>query len=158
VNRLERELDLPAAEARAALADAADALGGEWSPEGSGGRLVLPVVFGLRRGVAIGRVEVVRLGESRSRIEWTLEESRLHVERASVAVLSLAAVPLVGSIAWPFWPVLFPLVPFAAIFGLLAWWLVISRLRHFGPEELLRGLAPAPPREGERQPGNPGPP
>jgi hypothetical protein len=140
VNAHQRELDLPAAEAREALAEAAEACGAEWLADSRGGRLVLPVVFGLRRGVAAGRIEVVRLGETRSRLEWTLEESHLEVEKSSVAVLSLAVVPLVGSVVWPFWPALFPLVPFAAIFGLLAWWLVVSRLRHFGPEEFLAGL------------------
>ena len=140
MSRHQRELELPADAARELIGEAAESCGGEWSAEGAGGRLVLPVVYGLRRGVAVGRVEVVRLGDARSRVEWSEEESHLRVERSSVAVLSIAVVPLVGSIVWPFWPALFPLVPFAAIFGLLAWWLVVSRLRHFGPEEFLAGL------------------
>lgn len=146
MNRHQLELELSADEAARALAEAAEDAGGEWTADARGGHLVLPVIFGLRRGVAIGRIDLVRLGDQRSRLEWTLDESRLEVDRRSVAVLSLAAVPLVGSIAWPFWPALFPLVPFAAIFGLLAWWLVVSRLRSFGPEEFLAAVArPAPP-------------
>jgi len=135
-----RELELPAGDARIALAEAAEACAAGWQGDERGGRLALPVVFGLRRGVVVGRIEVVRLGDERTRLEWTLEESHLELEKSSVAVLSIAVVPLVAAVVSPFWPALFPLVPFAAIFGLVAWWLVVSRLRNFGPEEFLAGV------------------
>ena len=135
------ELARPAAEVAAAVAETAAAWDAAWSPGGDGGRLELPVVFGLRRGVVSGAVELGRLGEARTRVVFTPESSRLVVERASVAVLSFAAIPLVVTVAWPFWPALFPLVPFAAVTGLVAWWLVVSRLRSRGPEEFLAALA-----------------
>lgn len=137
----EVDLDRPLAAVREALAETAEAWDAAWSPGIDGGRLELPVVFGLRRGVVEGAVELARLGDERTRVVFTPESSRLVVERSSVAVLSFAAVPLVITIAWPFWPALFPLVPFAAVTGLVAWWLVVSRLRSRGPEEFLAALA-----------------
>jgi hypothetical protein len=125
----------------AAVAETAAAWDAAWSPGGDGGRLELPVVFGLRRGVVSGALELTGLGEARTRVVFTPESSRLEVERAAVAVLSFAAIPLVVTVAWPFWPALFPLVPFAAVTGLVAWWLVVSRLRSRGPEEFLAALA-----------------
>lgn len=137
----EIDLDRPLAEVRAALAETAEAWDAAWTPGIDGGRIELPVVFGLRRGVIEGALELTRLGAERTRVTFTPEASRLTVERAAVAVLSFAAVPLVITIAWPFWPALFPLVPFAAVTGLIAWWLVVSRLRSRGPEEFLAALA-----------------
>ena len=136
----EIEVELPPEAARARLAELAEAWDGRYEDD----RLALPVVFGLRRGVALGRVEVVRLGDSRSRLAWTLEESHLEVHRASVAVLLFAAVPLVVTVAWPFHPPLFALVPFAAVSGLVAWWLVVSRLRSRGPHEFFAALGESP--------------
>lgn len=135
------ELARPVGAVRAAVAETAEAWDAAWSPGIDGGRIELPVVFGLRRGVVVGALELTRLGDERTRVVFAPESSRLHVERAAVAVLSFAAVPLVVTVAWPFWPVLFPLVPFAAVTGLVAWWLVISRLRSRGPEEFLAALA-----------------
>jgi hypothetical protein len=141
MNRCEVELDLPPDEARARVAEAAAAWDGQYEDE----RLALPVVFGLRRGVALGKVEIVRLGDTRCRVAWTLEESRLDVHRASVAVLLFAAIPLVITVAWPFHPPLFALVPFAAVSGLAAWWLVVSRLRSRGPAEFFAALGESSP-------------
>jgi len=143
LERHEVELDLPAAEAAAAIAAAAEDWGGEWTPGGAGGRLALPVVYGLRRGAAIGRVEIQPRGERRSRATWVLEESHLAVHAGSVVVLSIAVVPALGALAWPFWPPLLALAPLAAVLGLLAWWLVVARLRSSGPEEFFAALAAA---------------
>ena len=141
MNRHEVELDCAPEAAAAAVERAAEAWGAEWAPVRDGGRLVLPVVFGLRRGVAVGRLDIVRLG-SRSRLTWELEESHLEVHRAAVAVLAFAAVPLLVTLAWPFHPPLLALLPFAAVLGFLAWWLVVSRLKSSGPEEFLATIAP----------------
>jgi len=51
-------------------------------------------------------------------------------------------VPLLVTLAWPFYPPLFTLLPFAAVVGFLAWWLIVSRLKTSGPEEFLATLAP----------------
>jgi hypothetical protein len=141
LNRHEVELDCAPAAAAEAVARAADDWGAEWSSRADGGRLVLPVVFGLRRGVAVGRLDIARVGE-RSRVTWELEESHLEVHRAAVGVLTLAAATLLVAMAWPFHPPLLALLPFAAVSGFLAWWLVVSRLKTSGPEEFLATLAP----------------
>jgi hypothetical protein len=127
--------------ARRAIAEVAEVWEAEWREEIDGGRLRLPVVHGLRRGTESGLLRLRRESAELTRIEWTLEQSELEVQRPAVAILVFAAVPLVGTLVWPFWPGLLPLVPFAAISGLIAWWLVISRLRHRGPEEFLSDVA-----------------
>ena len=139
MNRHERVVALAPDVARAALAEAARDWGAEWTPAGDGGRLELPVVFGLRRGVVTGSV-TVEPAAGGSRLVWTLEESRLAVHRSSVVVLSLAAVPALGTLAWPFFPPLLALAPLAAVLGFLAWWLVVARLRSSGPEDFLASI------------------
>jgi hypothetical protein len=151
--RHELRVALTLADLPDALARAAAAWGAEWNgdatghPErSSGGQLVLPVVFGLRRGVLVGRVDYAPAGDG-VRLVWQLEESHLELQRASVAVLVLAVVALLPALAWPFNLKLLALLPFAAVMGLLAWWLVLSRLETSGPEEFFAtvGAEPAPP-------------
>lgn len=149
MERHQVELDLAPEAALEAIAGRAESWGGHWTRGAPGepgrlaGRLALPVVFGLRRGIAVGTIEAEPLradGAARTRLVWTLAESHLEVHRGSVAVLSLAAVPLVGILAWPLWRPLAALAPVALVLGFLAWWLVISRLRSSGPEEFLADL------------------
>jgi hypothetical protein len=149
LERHQVEVSLEPEAALAAIAERAEGWGGHWTrgapgdPTRLAGRLALPVVFGLRRGVAVGTIEVEPLDSAsgaRSRAVWTLAESHLEVHRGSVAVLSLAAVPLVGTLAWPLWRPLAALAPVAIVLGFLAWWLVVSRLRSSGPEEFLADL------------------
>ncbi len=146
MNAHQVRIGLPLSELSSALATAAETWGAEWIPDGEsrgGGRLVLPVVFGLRRGVLIGRVDFEPAGDG-ARLAWKLEESHLELQRASVAVLVLAVVAILPALAWPFQPKLLALLPFAVVMGLLAWWLVISRLETSGPEEFFSTLQPKP--------------
>jgi len=140
LERHEIEVGLDPEAASAAVARAAEDWGAEWTPERGGGRLVLPVVFGLRRGVAVGRVDIAP-DSGGSRLTWRLESSELELHHAAVGLLTLSAVVLVAASAWPFHPPLLALMPFAAVVGLLAWWLVVSRLRNSGPEDFLRLVA-----------------
>ncbi|MEO8197435.1 MAG: hypothetical protein ABI689_12020 [Thermoanaerobaculia bacterium] len=147
MTRHELKVDLPVADLSAALTAAAEGWGAEWTADSAvrdGGRLVLPVVFGLRRGVLVGRVDFEPSGDG-SRLTWQLEESHLELQRASVAVLSLAILALLPALAWPFNLKLLALLPFAAVMGLLAWWLVISRLESSGPEEFFATVKASPP-------------
>lgn len=144
-SRCEIELELPREAASEALRAAVEAWEGEWTELAPDrGRLALPVVFGLRRGFERGTLEIVRLGDERSRLVWTLEESQLHLHRGAVAILLFAALPLLAAVVSPFHPPLFAIVPFAAVTGLLAWWVVISRLRTRGPHEFLESLVRPP--------------
>ena len=145
MERHEIEVGLDPEAASAAVARVAEDWGAQWSPEGGGGRLVLPVVFGLRRGVAVGRLDIVP-GAGGSRLTWRLESSELELHTSAVGLLTLSAIVLVAASAWPFHPPLLALMPFAAVVGLLAWWLVVSRLRNSGPEDFLAVVA------GDREP------
>ncbi len=131
------DVPMPISEAPAALAAAADSWGAEWRSDPTDrqtGRLVLPCVFGLRRGVLVGSVAIEPSGDG-SRLTWQMEESHLELQKASVALLALSLALLLPALAWPFHPPLLALLPLAAVTGLAAWWLVISRLRNAGPEE-----------------------
>lgn len=146
MTRHELRIDLTLAELPDAVAAAAAAWGAEWQPDAArtdGGRLALPVVFGLRRGVLVGRVDFEPAGAG-ARITWRAEESHLELNRASVAVLALTGLALLPALAWPFQPRLLALLPFAAVMGLLSWWLVLSRLESSGPEEFFGTVGGAP--------------
>lgn len=141
MERCEVELPVAPVEAARAIAATAGPWGAEWTPHEGGGRLALPVVFGLRRGWLVGELTIAPSG-SGARVAWRQLESHLEVHRSSVAVLSMAAVPLLGVLGWPLWPPLLAFAPLAAVLGLLAWWLVVSRLRSSGPEDFLAALGP----------------
>jgi hypothetical protein len=145
LNRHEVKVDLPVVDLSAALTAAAESWGAEWTADSAprdGGRLVLPVVFGLRRGVLVGRVDFEPSGDG-SRLVWQLEESHLELQRASVGFLAFTVLTLLPALAWPFNPRLLALLPFALVMGLLAWWLILSRLETSGPEEFFATVAAA---------------
>jgi hypothetical protein len=125
------------------MAAAAERWGAEWRDDaaGGGGQLVLPVIFGLRRGVLLGHVGIEPDGD-RARLTWELAESHLELQRSAVGVLVLALAFLLPGLAWPFHPPLMALLPIAAVTGLLAWWLVLSRLQTSGPEEFFSTVGP----------------
>jgi hypothetical protein len=157
LNHHEVRVALTLAELPDALAHAADGWGAEWTlADGrrDSGRLVLPVVFGLRRGVLVGRVDFTPSGDG-AQLVWQLEESHLELQRASVAVLVLAVLALLPALAWPFLPRLLALLPFAAVMGLLAWWLVLSRLETSGPEEFFATVGPATQKQASPAPRRP---
>ena len=147
MNRHTLVVPLTISEAPAAIGAAAESWGAEWQGDPAdrcAGRLELPVVFGLRQGVLIGRVAIEPAG-SGARLTWELEESRLTLRRLEVALLAVTLCLLLPALAWPFVPRLLALLPVAAVTGLLTWWLVLSRLRNSGPEEFFSTLADGAP-------------
>ncbi len=118
--------------AHSALRRAAD----DWGAEIDKGRLHLPVVHGLKRGVVSGPV-TVESAEEGSRIVFHPEESHLYVQMASVFVLLVAIAGGLMTMLWPFFPNLLPVAPFGALLALGGWFLVLSRLRNSGPDEFL---------------------
>jgi hypothetical protein len=144
----EVELDLPPRQALAVAQRAAREWGGELEPAaGDGGRLWLPVVAGLRRGTVAGHLEVEEAPDGGSLLRFTPEQSDYHVHAPAVAVLLLAALGGLLTIAWPLYPRLLPVAPLGAVLALGGWFLVISRLRNSGPEEFLGTVAALAARE-----------
>jgi len=138
----EHEIDLgePPDLVMAAVARAAEAWGADLERQEMGGRLHLPFVTGLRRGLVSGALSVEAIPEG-SRVVFRAEESRHYIHTSSVAVLLLAGVGGLLTVLWPFYPKLLPVAPFGAIFALGGWFLVISRLRTSGPDEFLAAVA-----------------
>lgn len=136
------EVDAAPAAVLAAVAEAAVDWGAEWLEEGDrGGRLSLPALAGIRRGWISGRVRVEPLAGGRSRVVFEREEDELRLHAPSIAILVLAAAGGALTVLWPFYPALLPVAPLGAVIALGGWFLVVSRLRTAGPDELLELVA-----------------
>lgn len=134
------DLAMPPGTALAAIRQAAEDWGAEFTRDGSGGRLRLPVIAGLRRGLLTGPVTVEE-NESGARIAFHPEEEIWYVQTQAVVILLLAVFGAVLTVLWPFFPNLLAVAPFGAILALGGWFLVVSRLRTSGPEEFLEAVA-----------------
>jgi hypothetical protein len=137
----ERSLTLPLAPpaAWAALESTAEEWGAELAREDLGGRLRLPVLAGLRRGVISGRI-TVEPADGGSRVAFRPEEAGYTLQVQAVVVLAFAVAGAAVVVAWPFFPRLLSVAPFGALLALGGWFLVISRLRTSGPDEFLAAV------------------
>lgn len=140
------DLGMPPGTALAALRQTAEDWGAELIREGSGGRLRLPVVAGLRRGLVTGPV-TVEPSEEGARVTFLTEEAVYYVHTPAVVILLLAVFGAVLTVLWPFFPRLLAVAPFGAVLALGGWFLVVSRLRTSGPEEFLEAVAAQEARE-----------
>lgn|SRR6185369_200890 len=149
----QHEIDLagPPEAALAAVGRAAETWGAELERQGLGGRLRLPIVAGLRRGLLAGPLSVEETPKG-SRVVFQPDESAQAVQMAPLLLLLLAGAGGVLTILWPFYPQLLPLSSFGAVVALGGWFLVISRLRTSGPQEFLAMVAAE--AEGAESPGN----
>src|SRR5215213_3655300 len=143
------DLDVPPGTALAAVGQTAEDWGAEFVREGEGGKLHLPVIAGMRRGLLTGPVTVEPAGEG-SRVVFRPEETIYYVQTQAVVILVLALAGALMTVLWPFNPKLLAVAPFDALLALGGWFLVISRLRNRGPEDFLEAVAaqgkdPAPP-------------
>jgi hypothetical protein len=146
------DLDLPPAGALSALRKAAEEWGAELQEHGDGGQLHLPVLAGLRRGLMSGPVEIRPAEGGGSRVTFRPETSVYYVQTQAVMVLLLAVAGGLLTVIWPFFPKLLAVAPFGAVAALGGWFLVISRLRTSGPDELLEAVeAFAAQEEGPRK-------
>ncbi len=136
------DLALPPREVLAAVARVAEGWGAEWQAGINGGRLELPVVAGIRRGVLTTRLSVEPDG-SGSSVSIAVEGSRFAVHRQAAAVLGLGAAGGLTVVLWPFFPGLAGVAPLGGLLAMAAWFLVASRLRSSGPEDFLELLAAA---------------
>jgi hypothetical protein len=136
------ELPHPPGEALRAVVAAADDWGAELAPGGAGGhagRLSLPVVAGLRRGMLSGPLAIEANGGG-SRVVFRPETQDYYLETSAIAVLVLAGAGALLTVAWPLFPRLLPAAPFGAVLALCGWFLVLTRLRAKGPAEFLRSV------------------
>ena len=124
-----------------AVGEAAEDWTAAWEPGISGGRLELPVSAGLRHGRLTGRVDVASAGGGHSDVVLRPEHSDYRLWLPAIAVLLIAAGGGALTVLWPFYPELLPLAPFGAVFALVGWFLVISRLQNRGPQEFLELVA-----------------
>ncbi|HEX3553467.1 MAG TPA: hypothetical protein VIA62_09585 [Thermoanaerobaculia bacterium] len=138
------DLDMPPERALSALRQTAEDWGANLQPAGAGGRLHLPVLAGIRRGLVSGPVEV-QPAEGGSRVVFRSEESVYYVQTPSVMILILSIAGAALTVLWPFYPRLMSVAPFGAILALGGWFLVLSRLRTSGPDEFLAAVAATPP-------------
>lgn len=134
------ELDVSPETALESLADAADLWGANWQSNSSGGTLQLPVVRGLWRGVEQCRVTVVPTS-SGSIVELTVEEGWQQVNRPAMVVLLFGGAGGLIVALWPFFPGLIPLLPVSVVLALVAWLLVVARLRSSHPTDFLKLVA-----------------
>jgi hypothetical protein len=135
------DLDLSPAEALSVLKQTAEDWDAELQVDGfGGGRLHLPVLAGLRRGLMSGRVEVRPAGAG-SRVTFRPETSSYYVQTQAVLILVLAVAGGLLTVFWPFFPQLLSVAPFGAIVALGGWFLVVARLRTSGPDDFLEAVA-----------------
>lgn len=146
-------IDLPVRPeaALSALRDIAGDWGAELAERDGGLRLLLPVVYGLKRGLMSGPVRVEPEGPEGSRIHFTVDEMNLYRPATPVIILVIAVAGGIMTALWPFFPKLLPLAPFGAILALGGWFLVLSRLRTSGPDEMLTLVAAHAEAENEKE-------
>jgi hypothetical protein len=134
---LKAEIEAPKEEISGAFEELAELWQGEWGPVPGGGRLVLPVQAGLRRGIALIEVRIETTEGGLSRIALEIVEEQLRLNRGAVAVLALGALGGLLTIVWPLHPDLLRLAPVGALLAVVAWLMVASRFRSHGPQEFL---------------------
>ena len=104
------------------------------------GRLVLPVLAGIRRGWVAGPVTVEAKGHD-TEVALKVEESRYRLHSASVVVLLISAFGGLAVMVWPFFgEQALPLAAVGAILALCGWFLVVSKIRTQSPEHFLEML------------------
>lgn len=131
------EFEMDRATALASVAKAAELWGAEWQPDGYGGRLLLPVTAGVRRGVMKCRLTLEGAGSGHSRGHLVVEEEHHWLNRPAVMILVLGAAGALAATLWPFFPKLLAVAPLAVVLALVAWLVVVSRLTTSGPAEFL---------------------
>jgi hypothetical protein len=136
MSEYELQVPLEAAKATAAISRAAEEWGAAWQSEAEGGKLVLPVVQGLKRGALKARISLTE-EDGGVRLHLHEEESRLQLNRPAFVILIFGAAGGVVAMLWPFFENLLPLAPAGVVLALAAWLLVTSRLRSSGPQDFL---------------------
>ena len=68
-------------------------------------------------------------------------DEHYRVNKQAVVILVAGAISGLVLMLWPFFPALLGFAPVAIVLALIAWFLVVSRLRMAGPREFLDTVA-----------------
>lgn len=139
MRRFEEILEVPPEKIERAIALAIEEGLVESAPSGRR-RLLVPARAGIRAGV----VEVdwsVEPAEGGTRLRFEVVEEELRTSTVAVFILAIGAAGGIMTVVWPLHPGLLGLAPLGALLALLAWLLVVSRLRSYGPEDFLSTVA-----------------
>lgn len=107
-------------------------------------KLVLPVQAGLRHGALLATATATALGDgSRTRIALCVDRSDYRVPIARLLVLFAGLAGAVLIVVMPLVPHLVALLPLAFAFLILAWFLVLARVKYRGMAEFVALLEEA---------------
>ena len=124
----------------AALRQAVDLWGASWQEAAAGGFLRLPVVRGLRYGIAEGPLTLESQGKG-TKIRFAIEKEEFRLNRSAVAILVVGAAGGLMSMLWPLHPSILRLAPAGIVLAIAAWLLVSSRLRNSDANDFLHLVA-----------------
>lgn len=137
---LDRQFSQSPAAVLQTVEEAAEIWGAAWQPEGQGGRLDLPVVQGLRQGVLTGNLRA-EPADGGTLVSLEIEESHVKINWSAAGVLLMGGLGGLTLVLWPLSPRILQLAPIGAVLAVVAWLLVVSRLRYSGPVDFLDLLA-----------------
>lgn len=117
-----------------AVGGAAEMWGARWQATGRSGQLSLPIVQGLRRGILEGTLRAEPEGAGTS-LAFVVDSTELVLNRSAMAILILGGLGGLTVVFWPLSSTILQFAPIGAVLALVAWLMVVSRLRNSGPED-----------------------
>jgi hypothetical protein len=125
----ERQLPQSPERVASAISEAAETWGAAWQSRPGGGQLDLPTVQGLRRGVLAGDLQI-EPSDGGSRLRLEVASTHTAINWSATAVLVLGGLGGLTLVVWPLSPKILQLAPIGAVLAIVAWLLVVSRLRY----------------------------
>ncbi len=89
----------------------------------------MPTVQGLRRGVLTGNLQI-EPADGGSLLHLEITSTHMAINWSATAVLILGGLGGLTLILWPLSPKILQLAPIGAVLAIVAWLLVVSRLRY----------------------------
>lgn len=108
--------------------------GAGWQPLDQGGQLRLPVVQGLRHGIVQGTLRVEPDGAG-TELRFDIEDASFRTNMSALAILILGGMGGLTVVFWPLSPTILRLAPIGAVLALVAWLMVVSKLRNSDPKD-----------------------
>lgn len=133
---LDRQLSQSTTSVLQAVEEAADIWGAVWQPGSLGGQLAFSTVQGLRQGVLSGKL-TVEPSDGGTLLRLEIEEARFSINWSATAVLLLGGLGGLTLVLWPLSPRILQLAPIGAVLAVVAWLLVVSRLRYSDATDFL---------------------